>query len=1182
MTKRARIATVLLVLLSVILVFYTANRYKNDQQKSTDSEEVFAGRIAGVIDFVNTTNNVSAYLTANPVVAGGPGRINAYDVASTSISPVASTSYSLDNQIITTTYRAANYNLLLQIPPTDYVVTASPIRLQNNATYYFGTRDSSSPNAHQCIGVEPLSNPEDSTTCNMEECANLLSARINLSGETTGLELYTGDVSCRIEARVAGSIQATTPANLPMSDLLGSGAVASFLVRSGAEATLTVICNSPLADDNRSFNFSLPPMTMPSCGVSIPEIPIDIPVPPIVEAPPTGSIRGLFDVSKITETKARIAIADINLSAIPLLFDAGTSPDRDNPQHYWLIEDVPVGSQGVYASVITNEGNRMVTFPYLTGNVNGPVIVNEGQITDVDSRFISLLQPVVGKFIAWDPSGISRLSDLVTVPFSNNININDFNIRNSNFIQANGSTLGLLGGASGFRARSYGRLDGTYNPGTGSAVLLYQLDLPGISSIGAPTDGSGTLATPWYINDIQLLGETPDNRFNTILKIPYDISIDSDPASMNEITEIEQADIQACFGEVSLDLRIAPSLGSIFEPSMDFIGQSPSAIEPSPYGSYFSIDGRSNAVGSPIAASDASQQASVSIPLPEGTQYRVKPTIKVINAIDGGEQTLELNNLNMPATGTLGCGSSLRACLDVQSTDGTTLPLSVSIEPNQLVCGASNETLEVTIGVDTGGADVDYVYYTVDNNPAQVILCENCGSNPGPFNSAINFQSLNLLAGAHTLHVEAGRNGGCSASYNYPFYIEESPIQLQCPASITAQANPGEPTITATDPRIGNLTPAVVGGCGFPSPLVDNIPSEFSIGTTTVQFSLFNDSSVNCTTDVTVTGNESYLAVASVDGLFALSITDLSDIFQGIGSQISDIDFSSEGEKIATSSSTGLRELNAQSGFLEQIVTSNAVVATEYKPGSQIELAYVTRVTDENGNKGFQLNVRDANGNNFAQLPTAIIHPALEPSNLKLSWNSDGNKIGVAYNVNTPDSIGIVRRFVFLRKYEISNTSIAEVGTPLLLFDPTLPDGSTHDAELLDFAYTATSRVIATTKSIFRIANSNSVISHVDDNLTQNNVYLYTDLSNLSSGIILFVRDGNINAIREDGQTINLAPLSVVSGKFLAAALQVDKKILAVISNNEVVLLQLNLPSSGSTEIARRTIANLNDSVAFR
>jgi hypothetical protein len=753
---------------------------------------VSLGNVSGDIKFVNVTSGgaVSGYLASRTIAAGASDAVRLYEpanpptIAATSGYQAASLSSGSDRRV--STYAIT--------PPasaasgTVFTVEIDSVRFTGTneaAQYRFGTRFAGTTSTQQTPPVTTLAVRKD-----IGEKACLVRATLKFDGADVNELSPSEPITCTVFASVqeAGSFNAQASAvrsALVRNDLTRpEGQLVEMLVRadgsalnSGAACATRPPSGSSFAvNDQGVAAFSAPFAISANC-TDAHDVTVEIPV-----LRQSGNVKGVFNISNEGETDARIVLFTpppppwapwgFSRTTTPPLFPAGQHPDPSNPNHQWSITGVPPGTYDVYAyaglrDADGGDGNVTAVLPHKTG-VNTPVTIpppvgGSPQTVDLGSTFVTTATRAHGRVLLRDPSGRTNLAELKTgkLPLSDGPWWEQWS-----FVRAVGKD-GIISQqqTGGFGGATFGRLREIFDPESAEGCrpfprecqLGYSLAFTGLSPSAGAADGSNTQITGWNVDGLRLsFGNRISNFSQTFATLAQERE-GRTPSEANPLPEFEPID--ACFGQVELDVRIDPATGTLFRPSFNADSVQ---INGGTALSRFQI----SAEGMPKLAGFPGS-ARVSSPAASRMRYLLNPKVSVA-AASGSQTEITLPNMTLPgADAVLACGQIARACIKINDASGASSPLSVSARDDVPTCTPGG-VVNVTVTVDSGGADVDSLTYQVEGQSPRTI-CSPCLVNPvtGTVDGHIPAagESLTLTDG-QTITITAAGNG-CEASTTY-------------------------------------------------------------------------------------------------------------------------------------------------------------------------------------------------------------------------------------------------------------------------------------------------------------------------------------------------------------------------------------------------------------------------------
>jgi len=994
--------------------------------------QVNPGRVVGNISFVNVPSAVSSYLSANPVIVYPTTIPESFPVRlyqSVTSLPAATIYYTPINATPDTqTYTAGSFDIYPNVEPagSDFILQVDSIALANGAKYRLGSLEIGSPSYRVCQGVLPLTNNPNGTICNIAECAVLPNLNVRFVGTPNDLNALdrTYPVTCNAITyvnEVAGSQNfawqaASETAQYTVDTLKTTGALLPMLIRaSNSPVKVEISCEAKIRDGETGFVINpLTDMTpfgavkdigSFTCGAQ-PGSPIDV---NITIAKTAGILEGLFDVSGHDETRAEIRIVDLPYyyyTNPPLV------PTGNVPTVPWKFEGIPAGSHEISAKAIVDGGNQVLEFPH-RASFNQKVTITAQQTTNIGSTFIAKPNTVKGKLVFVDPGGDTDLKGIQTGPLL------DFYGSGTSHMEAVGvdavasNTLACIMRSSGVGGRSLGRLIGTYDLSQNTAEFSYELLLAGLSPENGAVNGTSACPAPWRISGAytHMITETvapnTGHCYSTIefdQYFPLRFDVNAEPLQFPEQ--------KICFGKLRLDLHLNPNLGSIYAPFL-YIYQEGSDVASNEFGTIYSF-GYGYAYGTPYAYSQSASTATVSATLPEGLRYRIYPYVmfRPASQPSGYGTYIYMPPFTFPSEGFLGCSEMHDICAMMNDEEGNYSILSISFPSDTDYC-LTDGNLQLNISVNlSDGSNVARVGYLLDSSnidtatledPNAVILCSsNCGPNP---DYVINISSLS--PGSHSLTIIAVAANTCITKRTYNFHVQSEPIALQCPASFTVELLPDETSISTNDPRVANqLVPTVSGGCNLPITPSNDIPDEFLVGQTTVNFWLLKPQVQTCSTVVTVKSVERVISFISDDTLTGEQVIkkhsfldDSVDLTTYSHPQPYHFEYNSAGNRIAViPNDTGLVTIiDTETGSIVNIFSVQAsykLYDIDFNPLDATKYAIVGSANsdpDQHAIFIFQGNTQ------LSRFDLPLFPAGLRISRPLIAWSPDGTKISATF-----------------------------------------------------------------------------------------------------------------------------------------------------------------------------------------
>ncbi|MFQ5355339.1 MAG: hypothetical protein ACE5DY_02400 [Mariprofundaceae bacterium] len=966
------------------------------------------GKVEGMVSFENTSPDVTQILIANSISTGqisifSPENITAPS-ASASLNPVNILNTG-NNYFTAANY--ANMKVAVDSGGSTFFPEAS-IGFKEGGSYRFGSRTG----PLTCSHVMPTDNVIGSKVCNLTECAALAHLSLHLNHAPGASEALAGlnsdvPVTCSVSAMLGNDVQATSKSyDFKLNELQSQGGTVEFLVRGNDSSyDFKATCKAqPLAsahgyilngNDQVEASATLASATIATCGGVVSDS-IDI----SVDRGNTGSLSGYFDISGYDEMSAMIHLTGSRG------MDLSTPTDAQTEQP-WAIANIPSGNMTVVARA-NIDGNAIIEFPRKHVNIIAD------QSTDIGATFVARPVRAEGIFKLLDPAQSTNLNQFISYPFSgadynSPATAGSYVIASDQINNTSGLNLG------------YGRLIGDYDTQTKRVDAYYQLLIANQSPINGALDGNGVLPLLARANTaVVKVGQSTANesliRFTTS---PNNLNywINTTETNPSEIIQLPEESI--CFGQVEAEFSMDPAFGSIYGPELLYKTNwwdSPISIDASG-AAYPPISGSS--FGMPRDASQAGQHAIVSAVLPEGYQYNITPKINLVSATpDPTDRAASLPTISIPQT-PLGCSQVARTCLQINAAGEDYTSLDISTLPTQPYC-QEDANIKFTVNVNSGGANVDYVQYTVDGgNPAA--LCVNCGPDPDP-----PFELLQpLSAGNHVIEISAGNTSACTASFIYPFRITAGSLNIEKPPGFTVFLNHNETEIPASDPRIADKLDQVyvTGGCGLsPAPEDNRDKIIFDEGDHKVTFTL--PGAENKTSTVSIKKSKQQLAYLDGNYLMICRIEDGSAFtppVQFINPK--KVVYDSSGERIAILQSGGVFVRNADDPTSSFGSFSGNYVDVVFRPGNNAELALVEEAENQ-----YRLRITSLLQDDYLSDAISISgsQEQFAYSPPRIAWTQDGTHIAVAYDRT---SLSTSSTDIYLKEWVIRDSAVNEEGS---------------------------------------------------------------------------------------------------------------------------------------------------------
>ncbi len=963
-----------------------------------------SGKVSGALKFEKTSPDISKFLISNSISSGhihlfSPGNIT-----------LSQTSDLIPRNTLDTGnnyFTAATYTIKPAVDPDGSTFfPKANVEFNSGDSYRFGSRTG----PLTCGLVLPADNIIDGKVCNITECAALARLSLNLGKVTDARDALAGidpdaPLSCTVSAMTETGEQARSRGHdFLLHELQGEGGVVEFLIRAdGSNYDFRATCKAKPLAGARDYilngkgqveaSASLTASTAATCG-SIVNASIHIPV----DRGNTGSLSGYFDITGHDESAAAVVLNGAYVHAIsPESADAQESPLRN-------IRNLPSGLQKVSAAA-NIQGNTITFFPYKTVNII------PGQTTDIGTTFMAHPSKAVGTVKLLDPGQTTELGQFISTPF-----IGLSQGKHNSYV-----TSRRIGPAATIQS-SYGRLNGNFESRSGAVDASYQLLMTGLSPVTGPSDGKSVFATANQVTNVRVsTGQPASNQSSVGIFLDYnnpDYFIHT--AKVDSSKTIQLPEERICFGQVEVQFSADTAFSSVYGPELTNIsglGQSPANT--SIPGSIYTVPGPGNrAYGVPRSASPQTSTALVSAVLPAGYQYRVTPRLHLVTTEPNSVDTVAtLPVWTMPQT-PLGCSQAARSCLQLNTAGDNYSPLDVGILPAQPYCQV-DEKIEFTVHVNSDGANVDWLQYTVDGgNPAT--LCTNCGPDPAP-----QFALLKPLpAGKHVIEITAGNTSGCSASFTYAFHIAAEAVSLHAPDHFSVFLNPNENVISATDPRIRDVLNKVfvTGGCDLQTaPEDDRNTITFDKGSHMVTFSL-PGTDITVSTTVSIENSQQQLAYldgnylmicrAEDGGLFAPPVPFLNP---------KKVVYDPSGRKVAVLQPGGIFVRDADDPTVSLGSFSGNFVDVAFRPGSNAGLALIEETESQ-----YRLKITSPLQADYQSDTISLSGPQgqIVFSPPRLAWSKDGSRVAVVYN--TIDASASTATDIYLKEWELGKSSVSE------------------------------------------------------------------------------------------------------------------------------------------------------------
>jgi len=779
---------------------------------------VDVGQLSGMIQLSPAPQPVLSFLNGTSVVAGD-------DVVATNtanVTQVATTSYTFGGGITPPALAQYTINPNVDAAGSQFAMQVKKVNFQNGASYRFGTIQPTSPGAL----ISPNLLPSAQATFDLVECPALTNVSVRATGPAQDLDALDLPAVCTAAAAVRENAAGTqfqpqavsAPIATLVSTLRNEGVSIPILTRAGQRVQVGVGCvfttsqsgfpqdpNLPLG--TVAFGGAASPLDV-ACG-DAPQLQVDVQV-----QRSAGIVKGLVDVVGHTESRIRV-----ELGPIGFVFD-NPNVSGNTPPHAWQFDAVPPGQFTVTARALLDDGSAVLRFPQLTGPQS--VNVTQGGTTDLGSTFIAIPFTLRQSLTLRDPRPGTRLGQLVISPFTS-----VFDPSTTSFVKADGDPNFFFDdqgnpGANGTGARSFSKLDGSFDSTAQQWNLTSALPLVGLSRANGSQAGNDTLPAPWretsfrvQLSDSNVFQESLDvllNTGNTLPSVP------------NQETTLPA--VNACFGEFALTL-LAPPNFSLFAPKLN-ITSAALQQQQDENGAFLRYDGATgNSLAAPFAAADADSSADARMVLPAFMQYQLQPTVSLRSNATSQVTDLTLATQSVPSTGMLQCGELSGVCAQLGGS-GIDSTLRADIVSPEASCDPNNVNLTVT--AESTGGTLQSVEVKFDDQ-APIAVCGGATPCPNPLQQNVPLGAV--APGQYLVTVSATDSLSCSVASQKPVTVFGRP-QLVCPQPLVVQVFPGD-TEVPFDQIANRLQAAWNGGCpaGPLPPIQDDHPAAFQRGTTT-------------------------------------------------------------------------------------------------------------------------------------------------------------------------------------------------------------------------------------------------------------------------------------------------------------------------------------------------------------
>jgi len=803
--------------------------------------------------------------------------------------------------------------------------------------------------------------------------------------------------------------------------------------------------------------------------------------------------------------------------------------------------------------IVDNE-NKLLELPH-RGECNESVNISLQQTTHIGASFVAEPNLVKGRLTLYDAEGDTDLKGIQTGQFTSFSYgfppVSYMMARGKNTVVSSTQACALRGCGTG--GLSLGALIGTYDPAQHSAAFSYELLLAGLSPDNGAVDGTDSCRTPWEMWGAHLSMRTSppgSGSCRSTIRFQQDFPLYSEVGS----PPVEYPSQTVCFGKIDLQIRVDPSIGAIYAPTLYVYPESSNVIA-NEWGSIYSFES-GNAEGIPAYQAERASIASVKATVPEGLRYRVTPTVhfRAASQTSGPDSYISLNRMILPTEGVVGCGETLSPCVTISDEQGNYNYLTIDFySPADYCLEAGPMQLDVGVNLSDGG-NVTLVKYWLDapnmdtadaNTPGAVDLCtSNCGPNP---RYTINLPSL--PSGPHALKILAKAANGCTTSRTHSFYVRSQPLTLQCADNFSVQLSAGETGIAASDPRVADrLATAVSGGCGPPYPHVeDDAPTVFPIGATEVHFWSLDPTLTPCSTMVTVTPPPKHTIAftagpANERKLKLYYAEDASLRWEKPVQGLMWVEFSPDGQRIAVCERHGdngkirIFRVSSDDASLPDIPVSGYYPENlAFNPKDENYFAVVEAAPPASHRIALYR----------GETPVLVAPPMTvrDMVGLDLAWSGDGKRLSVIYSQMVRDSLGNLSRYrIVLREWRLgADGQVTQMGTVDQLIESSVQEA------IDELLYQGTRRIFASSKGVFEVQSQGTIRSLVG--LSNENIDM--DPQARASAVVQNRRVGLIDlgppVTQRWGQTLPVMKTNDI-------ALSSDRKLIAVGGGNKVLI----------------------------
>jgi len=754
--------------------------------------DVSTGTLTGDIRFTDTSAALQDYLGANHAEDSADA-VRFYRPGS--LDPIGTSGYDLtspqsNSALSNTVWKVAGYSATLPVVPggSRFLVAVETVDFAGGGQYRFGFRYAGTPASHQ----SPTVNASETKAFDVEECAEMVAVSLKLKGVTEDdiaplaaapnleyicyAEALVDDLqngTFNLQARSIG--QALSFAELTRA----SGAAIDFPVRAlGQTAKFRGACMTvppegsgyALNDSGQAIFRADGSTAAVQCGTGCSHQLIELPV-----QRDAGDLSGRFDIVGYDETEAQVSLVMLE-TGFPRNSTPFPLPSNQPEPASWSMSSVPTGNAVVTAGASIAGGDLALKLPE-TRPPNPMVQITRGGSLDLGATFVAKPIESTGTLLLIDPARTTWLAKLAnTIPVAPNFD------GETSSVSAEG-VRDLVDGVTGSGATgglSRGRLNGSYVPesgctwnngsqmvgfGQGCWPLRYRLLFSGLSPITGSLDGSDTLRTLWHwpsgarlvFKDLLIDHQQAlDLGFSRGMPL-YSKGEDAAPPVLPSLG--------VCLGQVEIEFVTDAATGGLFAPhfySGGYVPASNPAISPADVWSYYNASW-----GTPAQESAAALRARVVATVPEGARYELNPSVSITSAVPGLPSRITLPQISLPASGTLACSEVVRACIKINSPEGSTaqaLQVSIDDQPYCLPAG----TVSLQVKVESNNVNVDSLSYRTDGG-AWRSYCSPCGPMSASAPITITPDGQPFSCESHTIEVTASCRNGCTASASYSF-----------------------------------------------------------------------------------------------------------------------------------------------------------------------------------------------------------------------------------------------------------------------------------------------------------------------------------------------------------------------------------------------------------------------------